>query len=104
MIIDVVIDEGVSGIGLVDHRRPWFERVLYVEHDRQGLVVDPHLRDRLKCFALAVGDYGDDRLALVADLVHRERRLVVLAEIDQAEERVEVARDVRAADDPAYTG
>ena len=50
---------------------------------------------------MAVGDDGDDRLALVAHLVDRQRRFVVLAEIDQAEQRIEVARHVGAANDPA---
>ena len=34
----------------------------------------------------------------------RQRRLVVLAEVDEAEKRVEIARHVGAADDPAYAG
>ena len=81
---------------------PGFKRLLDVEHRRQRLVVDADLGQSLERFALAVGDDGDDRLALVADLVDGERRLVVLAEIDQAQQRVEVARDVGAADDPAH--
>ncbi len=90
VIVDVVIDEGVLGIGLVDHGRAGLQRLLDVEHRRQRLVVDPHLRDRLIGLARAVGDDGDDRLALVADLVDRQRRLVVLAEVDQAEQRVQI--------------
>ena len=69
VIMDVVIDEGVLRIGLVDDGRPGLERVLDVEHDRQRLVVDPHLCDRLERLALAVRDDSDDRFALVADLV-----------------------------------
>ena len=90
VIVDVVIDERVLRIGLVDDRRAGLQRLLDVEHRRQRLVVDPHLRHRLERLALAVGDDGDDRLALVAHLVDGERRLVVLAEIDQAEQRVEI--------------
>jgi len=51
---------------------------------------------------MTVGDDGGDRLALVADLLDRERRLVVLAEIDKAEQRVEITGYVGAADDPAH--
>ena len=86
MIVDVVIGEGVLRIGLVDDRRAGLQGLLDVEHRRQRLVVDADLRDRLIGLARAVGDDGDDRLALVAHLVDRERRLVVLAEIDQAEQ------------------
>ena len=91
-------------IGLVDDRRAGLHRLLDVEHRRQRFVVDADLRQRLEGFALAVGDDGDDRLALVANLVDRERRLVILAEIDQAEQRVEIARHVGAADDPPHAG
>ena len=83
---------------------PGLQRLLDVEHRRQRLVIDPHFRDRLIGLARAVGDDGDDRLALVAHLVDRERRLVVLAEIDQAEQRVEIDRHVGAADDAADAG
>ena len=102
VIVDVVIDERVLRIGLVDHGRAGLQGVLDVEHRRQRLVVDPHFRHRLIGVARTVRDDGDDRLALVAHLVDRERRLVVLAEIDQAEQGVEVARHVGAADDPAH--
>ena len=104
MIVDVVIGERVLRIGFVDDRRAGLQRLLDVEHRGQRLVVDADLCEGLEGLALAVGDDGDDRLALVAHLVDRERRLVVLAEIDQAEQRVEIARHVGAADDPAYPG
>ena len=104
VIVDVVIDERVLGIGLVDDGRAWFQRLLDVEHRGQRLVIDPHLRHRLKGLSRAVGDDGDDRLALVAHLVDRERRLVVLAEVDQAEQRVEIDRHVGAANDAANAG
>ncbi len=104
VIVDVVIDERVLRIGIVDHGRAGLQGVLDVEHRRQRLVVDPHFRHRLIGLARTVRDDGDDRLALVAHLVDRERRLVVLAEIDQAEQGVEVARHIGAADDPAHAG
>ena len=59
---------------------------------------------RLEGLAMAVGDDRDDRLALVAHLVDCKCRLVVLAEIDQAEQRVQIARHVRAANDSANAG
>ena len=102
VIVDVVIDERVLRIGVVDHGRAGLQGVLDVEHCRQRLVVDPHLCHRFIGVARTVRDDGDDRFALVAHLVDRQRRLVVLAEIDQAEQGVEVARHVGAADDPAH--
>ena len=99
VVVDVVIDELVGRIDLVDHRRAGPQRLLDVEHRRQDVVVDADRRQRLERLAVAVGDDGDDRLALVADLVDGERRLVVLAEVDEAEERVEVHRHVGAAND-----
>ena len=104
VIVDVVIDEGVLGIGLVDDGRAGFQRLLDVEHRGQRLVIDPHFRERLIGFPRAVGDDGDDRLALVAHLVDRERRLVVLAEVDEAEQRVEIDRHVGAANDAPHAG
>ena len=86
VVVYVVINEGVLRIGIVDDWCAGLQRIFDVEHGRQRLVVDPHLRDRLEGLALAVGDDGQDRLALVADLVDGQRRLVVLAEIDQAQE------------------
>jgi len=54
--------------------------------------------------AFGVGHDRDDRLALVADLVGRERGLVILAEVQEAEQRVEIARHVGAADHAAHAG
>ena len=104
VIVDVVIDERVLGIGLVDDGRAGFQRLLDVEHRGQRLVIDPHFRERLIGFARAVGDDSDDRLALVAHLVDRERRLVVLAEVDEAEQRVEIDRHVGPANDAPHAG
>ena len=42
---------------------------------------------------------GRDRLALVADLLVRDERLVVHAEIEQAQKRIEIARHVLAEHD-----
>ena len=81
---------------------PRLQRLLDIEHRRQRLVVDADLRQRLVGFARAVGDDGDDRLALVAHLVDRERRLVVDAEVDERQQRVQIARHVLAADDAAH--
>ena len=102
MIVLAVILEGVLRVGLVDHRRAGLERLLDVEHRRELLVVDPHLGERLERLALGAGDDRHDRLALVAHLVGRERRLVVLAEVQEREQRVEIARHIRAADDAAH--
>ena len=81
VIVFAVILERVLRVGLVHHRRAGLERLLDVEHRRELLVIDAHFRQRLERLALAVRHDRDDRLALVADLVGRERRLVVLAEV-----------------------
>ena len=104
VVVDVMVGERVLGIGLVDHRRAGLQRFLDVEDGRQRLVVDADLGQSLVCFALTVSDHGDDRLALVADLIYGKRRLVVLAEIDEAQERIEIVRNIGAADDPAHAG
>ena len=104
MIVAVVIDEGVLRVGFVDRRGAGFQRLLHVEHGRQRLVIEANPGHRLVGFAEGVGDHGDDRLALVAHLVDRESRLVVEAEVDQRQQRVEVARHVLAADDAAHAG
>jgi hypothetical protein len=98
------IGERVLRIGFVDDRRAGLQCFLHVEHRGQRLIVDAQLCDGLGGLALAVGDNGHHRLALVAHLVDRERRLVVLAEIDQAEQGIEVTRHVGAADDAADSG
>ena len=98
-----MVGERVLRIDLVDDRRAGLQRLLDVEHGGKRLVVDTHLGHGLEGLALAVGDDGDDRLALVADLVDGQRRLVVQAEIDEAEQGVQIARHVGAADDPAHT-
>ncbi len=101
VIVLFIIDERVLGIGLVDHRCAGLQGGLDVEHGGERLVVDPHLCHRLIGLARAIGDHGDDWLALVANLVDRKRWLVVLAEIDQTEQRIEIARHVGAADEHA---
>ncbi len=104
MIIDVVVGEGVFRIGFVDHRRAGLQRFLDVENRGQRFIVDADLADGLEGLAVAVGDNRQDWLALVAHFVDCECRLVVLAEIDEAEQRVEVARHVGAANQPAHPG
>ena len=71
---------------------------------RQLLPVDAHLGDGVAGLALGLGDDGGDRLALVGDLLLREQRLVVEAEVEQRQERVEVLRHVAAGDDAHDAG
>ena len=85
MVVDVVVGERVLRIGLVDDRRAGLQRLLDVEDSRQRVIVDPDLGQRLERLPMAVGDDGDDRLALVTRLVDRKRRLVILAEVDEAQ-------------------
>ena len=72
VIVLAVILERILRIGLVDHRRAGLERILDVEHGRELLVVDAHLRERLERFTLGTRHDRDDRLALVAHLVGRQ--------------------------------
>ncbi len=102
VVVLAVILEGVLWIGLVHHRCAGLERFFDVEDRRQRIVIDPDLAKGFVGFALTAGDHGDDRLAAVADLVDRQRRLVILAELEQAEQRVEVHRNIGAANDAAH--
>jgi hypothetical protein len=104
VVVFVVKSETVLGIGLVDDDRAGLQRLLDIEHATQRLVIDANPAERLERLALAVGHHGHDRLTLVAHLVDRERWFVVDAEIDQAEQRVEVARHIGAAKDAAHAG
>jgi hypothetical protein len=70
----------------------------------QHLVIDPDLVERLEGLALGVGDHRNDRLALVAHLFGGQRRLVVLAEVEQAQQGVEIDRHVAAGEDAAHAG
>ena len=99
MIVLVVVVEGVVGVGLIDHRGVGRERLLDVENMRQHLVIDPHRSTCRACQAIAGGHDGQHRFALVGDLAGRDQRLVVTAEIQQAEKRIQVIGDIFPAHD-----
>ena len=67
----------VPAVVLVDQRGVRRQRLLDVEHRGQGLVVDPDLRGGGGGGRFALRDHRRDRLAAIADLVERQRRLVV---------------------------
>ena len=100
VVVFVVVFESVGRIGLVHHRGAGLDRLLHIEHSGQRIVVDPHLGECGIGGGLAVGHHRHDRLALVAHLVDCQHRLVVLAEADQAQQRVLVDGDVGGADHP----
>ena len=102
MIVFAVVLEGVLRIGGIDRKRPRLQRLLDVEDRRQRIVGDAHHRQRLKRRTFAGRDDGEDRLALVAHNVGGKRRLVVLAELDEAQQRVEIDRHVGCANDPLH--
>ena len=102
MIVFAVIFERVLRIGRVDRRRARFQRFFDVKHRRQLIVGDAHQRHRLQCCALAGRDNAEDRFALVTHYVGGQRRLVVLAELDETEKRVEIDRHVCGPDDPFH--
>ena len=84
---------------LVDERRAGLQRLLDVEDRRQDLVVDLHRGDGRHGDRLGLGDDRDDLLALEADLVDGKHRFVVRLDLDQAEDGVDVRRDVGVGED-----
>ena len=78
-----------------DDRRVGLERLLDVEHRRQLLEIELDARDRLERGRLGLGDHRRDRLAAVADPLGGEHLLLVRLDADQAQDRVDVLRDVR---------
>ena len=104
MIVFAVIFEGVLRIGRINRRRPRLDRLLDVEHRRQLVVGDAYQRHRFQRGAFGGGDKAEDRLALVAHDVGCERRLVVFAELDEAQQRVEIDRHVGGANDALDAG
>ena len=91
--------EVVLAVIFVDERSAGLKRLLHVEDGRQLLVFDLHPGGRLARRRQRLGDHRDDRLALVADLVDGERRLVVGLDLDQAEDRIDVLRHVLVGED-----
>ena len=88
--------------------RPWYsliqrstrlQRLFDVEHRGQGLVVDPDLGGGRGSGRLGLGDHRGDRLAAVTDLVERQRRLVVGAEVEEDEQGVDLLRHVLGGED-----
>ena len=98
----LVILEVIVRIGFVDDGRAGLECLLDVEDSRQDFVVDPHQLAGRHRRSLALGDDRHDGLALVVHLVDRKRGLVVLAEIDQAEQRVLVHRHIGCPQDALH--
>ncbi len=102
VVVFLVIDEGVAGIGLVDHGGARPQRLLGIEDVGQRLPVHAHRGAGVAGRAVAVGDDGQHRLADIGDLLLGDQRLVVDPEIDEAQQRVEVARHVGPADDAPH--
>ena len=98
VIVLLVVLEGIGRVGLVHHRGAGLDCLLDVEHRRQRIPVDADLGERGIGRRFALGHHGEDRLALVAYLVDGQQRLVVLAEADQAQQRVFVHGHVGGAD------
>ena len=99
VVVFVVIFECIPRISRVDRWRSGLQRFLDIEHRRQLIVGDAHQGKRLERRALAGRDDAKDRLALVAHDVGSERRFVVLAELDEAEQGVEIDRHVGRPND-----
>jgi hypothetical protein len=77
-----------------DDRRPSGQRLLDVEHRGQLLEIEPDERDRLEGRLLRLGDHRRDRLAPIARPLGREHLLLIRLDPDQAEDRVDVLRNV----------
>jgi hypothetical protein len=104
VIVFAVIDEPVGGIDIEHGRRAGLDRVLDVENMRHRLPVDPDRLDRVARLRLRLGDHGCHRLALVAHALGGQHRLVVDAEIEQAQKRVEIRGHIGAGEDAQDTG
>ena len=102
VIVFAVILERILRIRGVDRRCARLQRFLDVEDRGQLIVGDAHQRHRLERRAFAGRDDAEDRLAFVAHDVRRQRRLVILAELNEAQQRVEIDRHVGGPDDPFH--
>ena len=102
MVVPVVIDKLVGGIGLVDHCGAWLDGLFDIEHMWKNFPVDADLGDRVAGGCLGVGDDGDDGFALVSDLCFRKHRFIVKAEVEQAQKRIEVRGYILAQDHATY--
>ncbi len=104
VVVFAVIDELVGRVDLAHDGRARPDRLFDVEDVGAYIPVDTDLRHGRARLRLGLGDDGGDRLALVGDLGLRQQRLVVDAEIEQAQQRVEVARHVATRQHPHDAG
>jgi hypothetical protein len=104
MVVFAVIFEGVLRIGRINRHSPLLERLLDVEDSRQRVVGDVHQGERLQRRALAGRNDTENGLALVTHDIGRQRRLVILAELDEAQKRVEIDRHVGGPNDALDAG
>ena len=94
-----VVHVEILAVVLVDDGRIRRKCRLDVEDGRQHLVVDLHLGGCLVCRTLAVGEHGDDGLALPAHLVLGEHMLVLRPNLDEDQDGVEIVRHVVGSED-----
>ena len=89
-----VVVVAVAAVVLVDQWGARLQRLFHVEHRGQGFVVDPNLCGSASRGRLALGDHRSDRLAAIADLVEGKRRLVIGADVEEDQQRVDLLRHV----------
>jgi len=104
VVVKVVIVEGVVGIDLVDNRRVRLQRRFRVENVRQHLVVHSDGSTGVSCLPLGFGNDRGHGLADIGNLCILDQFLLILAEIDKREQRVEVVRHVARQHDAHDTG
>src|SRR5262249_43349801 len=95
-----VILERILRIGRIDRHRARPQRFLDVEDGGQWIVGHAHQVEGLARGPLARRPDSEDRFTLVAHDVARQGWLVILAEVDQTESRVELDGHVSGPNDP----
>jgi hypothetical protein len=99
VVVLAVIDELVRRVDVEHHGRAGLHRLLDVEDMGERFPLHPHRLHGGARLRLGLGDHRRHGLALVADLVGRQDRLVVDPEVEKRQERVEVERHIRPSQD-----
>ena len=104
VVVLAVIDELVVGIGFVDHRRARCDCLFDIEHVRENFPLDADLVRGGTGLLFGIRDDGRDRLALVGNLVGAEHGLVIEAEVEQAQQGIQIDRDIATKQHATHAG
>ena len=94
VVILAVVDELVLRIDLADRGCARLDRLLDIKHMRQHLPVNAHRLNRRPRLSLGCRNHGRHRFAAVGHLVGRQQRFVIDAEIEQAQQGVQIGRHI----------